>query len=120
MIRALIRPRISPIPGARVIPSPASTRYVATVEPFPGLLGWIATAAVVVAYDIWAVRHREPTMSRTLGNYLSQPVLGPALAGAFTGLAYHLLVNERLTSIDNALIENVKGIVTPASHPVTP
>lgn len=66
--------------------------------PFPGLVGWFATAAVVVGYDAWAARSHHPTMSRTLGHYLRQPVLGPILAGAWCGLSYHLLINEHFNA----------------------
>lgn len=72
--------------------------------PFPGLYGWLATFGVVTVFDIWASRTDHPTMSRTLGHYLSKPVLGPVVAGAWAGLAYHLLVNERLTALDAALV----------------
>jgi hypothetical protein len=60
------------------------------------LVGWGVTLGSVVAYDTWAIRTRRPTMSRTLGHYLAHPVLGPVLAGAWSGLSYHLLVEELL------------------------
>ncbi|MCU4184036.1 hypothetical protein K6U06_06665 [Acidiferrimicrobium sp. IK] len=86
--------------------------------PFPGLYGWLATATVVVGFDLWAARTRRPTMSRTLGHYLSQPILGPVLAGSWAGLAYHLLVEERLVALDRALINarSVAEITTPPSE----
>lgn len=62
--------------------------------PFPGLYGWAATAAVVVAYDSWAAVTGHATMSRTLGHYLRRPVVGPIIAGAWAGLCYHLLIEE--------------------------
>ena len=68
----------------------------------PGLVGWAITAAAVVGFDLWAHFTNHPTMSRTLGHYLGQPVLGPILAGAWAGLSYHLVVEERLVQIDNA------------------
>lgn len=72
--------------------------------PFPGLYGWAATFGVVAAFDAWAMATGRPTMSRTLGHYLHQPILGPVLAGAWAGLAYHLLVEERLTNLDAVLV----------------
>lgn len=86
--------------------------------PFPGLYGWIATFGVVVCFDIWAVRHDKPTMSRTLGHYLHQPVTGPILAGAWAGLAYHLLVEERLVNLDQALVgaKSLSDITEPPSQ----
>jgi hypothetical protein len=69
---------------------------VKATYPFPGLYGWAATLGAVVAYDGWALLTRRPTMSRTLGHYLAHPILGPVLAGATSGLAYHLLVEELL------------------------
>ena len=86
--------------------------------PFPGLYGWLATAAVVVGYDAWAILTDRPTMSRTLGHYLHRPVLGPVLAGTWAGLAYHLLVEERLTALDNALVNspNLPDITVPPSQ----
>ena len=69
-----------------------------TSKPFSrvGLIGWGATLGVVVAYDVWAIKTRHPTMSATLGHALAHPVLGPVLAGAYSGLGYHLLVEELL------------------------
>jgi hypothetical protein len=86
--------------------------------PFPGLYGWTATAAVVVAFDVWAEKTGHPTMSRTLGWYLHRPVTGPILAGAWAALAYHLLVEERLTALDQALVHspNLPDITTPPSE----
>ena len=74
--------------------------------PLPGLYGWIATLGVVATYDGWAMATGRPTMSRTLGYYLHRPILGPILAGAWAGLAYHLLVEERLTALDQALVNS--------------
>lgn len=79
-------------------------RQPAQQFPFPGLYGWMATFAVVAGFDLWAARTGRPTMSRTLGHYLHKPLLGPTLAGAWAGLAYHLLVEERLTALDAALV----------------
>lgn len=62
----------------------------------PGLYGWLTVLAVVVGADEWLIRHHYPTVSRTLGHYLKHPVLGPILAGAWLGLTYHLLIEERL------------------------
>lgn len=62
----------------------------------PGLYGWIAVAAVVVATDVLLIKHHKPTMSRTLGHYLGHPLFGPVLAGAWSGLSYHLLIEERI------------------------
>lgn len=86
--------------------------------PFPGLIGWVATAVVVVGFDWWAASHRRPTMSRTLGHYLSQPITGPVLAGAWAGLAYHLLVEERLIKLDAILVAapQLPEIVAPPSR----
>ncbi len=86
--------------------------------PFPGLYGWLATFGIVVAYDLWATSHKRPTMSRTLGHYLHQPVTGPILAGAWAGLAYHLLVEERLVNLDEALVHagSLADITEPPSQ----
>ena len=86
--------------------------------PFPGLYGWLATFGVVAVYDLWAAHTGHPTMSRTLGHYLHQPVTGPILAGAWAGLAYHLLVEERLVAIDQALVNarSISDIATPPSQ----
>jgi len=61
-----------------------------------GLVGWGATVGVAIAYDVWALRTKRPTMSRTLGHFLAQPLWGPVLAGAWAGLSYHLLIEELL------------------------
>ena len=86
--------------------------------PLPGLYGWLATFAVVISYDVWASRNRKPTMSRTLGHYLHQPITGPILAGAWAGLAYHLLVEERLVNLDEALVQakSLADITEPPSQ----
>lgn len=86
--------------------------------PFPGLWGWMATAATVVAYDLWAAKSKRPTMSRTLGHYLHKPILGPVFAGAWSALAYHLLVEERLTQLDAALVnaKTLADITEPPSQ----
>lgn len=73
--------------------------------PAPGVYGWAATAAVVVGYDLWAHYTGRPTMSRTLGHYLARPVLGPALAGGWAALTYHLLVEELLPELTRARAE---------------
>lgn len=67
--------------------------------PFPGLFGWAVTLGSVVVYDTWAIKSGRPTMSRTLGHYLAHPVLGPVLAGAWSGLSYHLLVEEIIPTV---------------------
>jgi hypothetical protein len=86
--------------------------------PFPGLYGWIATFGVVTAFDMWAAMNGKPTMSRTLGHYLSRPITGPILAGAWAGLAYHLLVEERLVALDQTLVraQSVAEITSPPSE----
>lgn len=86
--------------------------------PFPGLYGWLATFAAVGAYDGWAIKTGRPTMSRTLGHYLHRPVIGPVFAGAWAGLCYHLLVEERLTNIDAALVaaRSLADITEPPSQ----
>lgn len=86
--------------------------------PLPGLYGWAATAAVVVIYDRWAIVNQRPTMSRTLGHYLHRPILGPVLAGAWAGLCYHLLVEERFTAIDQVLVASpvLPEVTTPPSQ----
>lgn len=86
--------------------------------PFPGLYGWMATFGVVAAYDAWAMNTGRPTMSRTLGFYLHKPILGPLFAGAWAGLCYHLLVEERLTQIDAALVNarSLSDITDPPSQ----
>jgi hypothetical protein len=94
------------------------SRPVVDVYPFPGLYGWMMTAAVVVGFDVWAHFNDRPTMSRTMGHFLAQPVLGPILAGAWSALAYHLLIEERLTNIDSVLMraKSLSEIVTPPSQ----
>lgn len=86
--------------------------------PFPGLYGWMATFAVVVIYDGWAIRNGRPTMSRTLGRYLHKPIIGPVFAGAWAGLCYHLLVEERLVQLDDALVgaRSLADITEPPSQ----
>lgn len=86
--------------------------------PFPGAYGWAATFGVVAAYDCWAIKTGRPTMSRTLGHYLHRPVIGPIFAGAWAGLAYHLLVEERLTQLDAALVgaKSLSEITEPPSQ----
>lgn len=86
--------------------------------PCPGLYGWAATFGVVIAYDLWAARTGHPTMSRTLGYYLHKPILGPIFAGAWAGLAYHLLVEERLSNLDEALVgaRSLADITEPPSQ----
>lgn len=74
--------------------------------PFPGLWGWLAVFGVVAAFDVWAIETGRATLSRTLGYYLHRPVTGPILAGGWAGLAYHLLVEERLTALDQALVHS--------------
>jgi hypothetical protein len=61
-----------------------------------GITGWLSVLAGVVCIDVWLIRHKRPTMSRTLGHFLSDPLVGPVLAGAWAGLTYHLLIEERL------------------------
>ena len=73
-----------------------------TSFPLPGLIGWAATAATVTGFDVWASLTGRPTMSRTLGHYLAHPLLGPILAGAWSGLTYHLLVEELIPGIAEA------------------
>lgn len=73
--------------------------------PWPGVGGWIVTLGSVVVFDVWAARTGRPTMSRTLGHYLGRPVLGPVLAGAWSGLSYHLLVEELLPGLLQAHLE---------------
>lgn len=86
--------------------------------PFPGLYGWMATFGIVVAYDAWAMKTKRPTMSRTLGFYLHKPILGPLFAGAWSALAYHLLVEERLVQLDEALVnaKSLSDITEPPSQ----
>lgn len=87
--------------------------------PFPGLYGWAATFGVVVAFDVWAMKTGRPTMSRTLGYYLHRPITGPILAGAWAGLCYHLLIEERLEAIDSVLVQakSLAEITSPPSIP---
>lgn len=86
--------------------------------PFPGLWGWVATLATVVIADMELAKRGYPTMSRTLGHYLHKPILGPILAGAWAGLAYHLLVEERLIQLDEALVgaKSLADITEPPSQ----
>lgn len=71
-------------------------RYLSKPFSKVGLIGWAFTLGSVVGFDTWAIRTKNPTMSRTLGHYLARPVLGPVLAGAWCGLSYHLLAEELL------------------------
>jgi hypothetical protein len=93
--------------------------------PFPGAYGWALLNVAWIGYDLWATKYQEargraekPTMSRTLGFYLHQPILGPVLAGVLAGFLYHLLVNERLTALDAALVHspNLPDITEPPSE----
>lgn len=86
--------------------------------PFPGLWGWMATFGVVAVYDVWATKTGRPTMSKTLGHYLHRPIVGPIMAGAWAGLAYHLLVEERLVQLDTALVNarSLSDITEPPSQ----
>jgi hypothetical protein len=63
------------------------------------MVGWVATAGVVVSYDVWAAHTGHPTMSRTLGHFLAHPLIGPLLAGAWSLLTYHLLIEELIPEI---------------------
>lgn len=63
--------------------------------PFPGLWGWLALAAEVVAYDTWAEWTHHPTMSSTYGWALSRPVAGPVVFGITCGTLYHLWQEAR-------------------------
>lgn len=86
--------------------------------PFPGLIGWIATFLVVVIFDVWASKTNHPTMSRTLGHYLTRDVTGPILAGAWMGLGYHLLIDERFAAVDDVLLtaKSFSDITSPPSE----
>lgn len=77
-----------------------------------GFIGWAATTATVVAADMIAVRTGHATMSRTLGHFLGRPLVGPILAGAWSGLSYHLLIEELIP----ALLESAPTLPNP---PVT-
>lgn len=63
--------------------------------PFPGLWGWAALAAEVVAYDTWAEWNKEPTMSSTFANLLTRPIVGPITFGATCAVAFHLWQEAR-------------------------
>lgn len=64
---------------------------------YPGIYFWAGIVAYVVASDETLVQIiKKPTMSRTLGEGLRHPLLGPVLAGAWMGLTYHLLISEIL------------------------
>lgn len=69
------------------------------LKKYPGVLGWVAVAVVVVVADVELATHHKPTMSRTIGEGLRHPILGPILAGGWLGLSYHLVVEELLNAI---------------------
>lgn len=72
-------------------------------DPDSAAWSWLILAllvlAYVVAYDLWAWRSGNLTLSRQMTRWIFDPVVGPFIVAAwvavFVGLMWHFLVRPR-------------------------
>lgn len=76
-----------------------------------GILGWVATAIVVVAYDYWAIHGSHQTMSSAFKNGLSRKTTVMPTFVSWVILTWHLFRPESLRKTDLfSFIVDRKGI----------
>jgi hypothetical protein len=66
----------------------------ALLRRYPGIYAWALILATVIVADTLLIRAHKPTMSRTWGHALRNPILGPVLVGLWRGLDWHLNEEE--------------------------
>ena len=65
-----------------------------------GIIGWIATAAVVVIFDFWAIKLNKQTMSSAFKQGLFRKHTFLFVAGGWLILTWHLIHPEKLKHTD--------------------
>ena len=73
----------------------------------PASFGWTAVAAVVIAFDTWAIRRNKETLSSAFWRAQGNPVGMAALSVIWGSLTYHLFLERRVGKYPFAFIVKI-------------